>query len=68
MTFDLSSTLFFLAYVIVTTIYGLYMKRQGILMGINDTLLTLSESKSDILKSAMAELEQRAMRKFKERE
>jgi hypothetical protein len=68
MTFDLNSTLFFLAYVAVTTVYGVHMKRQGILMGINDTLLTLSESKSDILKAAMSELEQRAIRKFKDKE
>lgn len=48
----------------VTTIYGLYMKRQGILQGINDTLITIAESKSDILKDAMKELEERATRKF----
>ena len=67
MTFDLSSTVFFLAYIAVTTVYGLYMKRQGIILGINDTLLTLSESSSDVLKTAMIELEQRAMRKFKDK-
>lgn len=68
MTFDLNSTLFFLAYVAVTTVYGIHMKRQGILTGINETLITLSESKSEVLKTAMSELEQRAMRKFKDKE
>lgn len=64
MTFDLNSTLFFLVYVAVTTIYGIYMKRQGILLGINDTLITISQSSSEVLKDAMKELERRATEKF----
>lgn len=64
MTFDLNSTLFFLIYVAVTTVYGIYMKRQGILLGINDTLITISQSSSEVLKDAMKELERRATEKF----
>lgn len=64
MTFDLNSTLFFLVYVAVTTVYGIYMKRQGILLGINDTLITISQSSSEVLKDAMKELERRATEKF----
>lgn len=66
MTFDLNSTLFFLCYVLVTTAYGMYMRRMGIVQGINDTLITLSESKSEVLRDAMKALEARAARHFKD--
>ena len=65
MTFDLSSTLFFFAYVAVTTFYGMYMKRVGLLMGINETLITLSESKSDLVRDALKTLEEKAERHFR---
>lgn len=65
MTFDLASTAFFMAYIGVTTLYGIYMRRVGLMQGINETLITISESKSDILKAAMKELEDKAERHFR---
>jgi hypothetical protein len=66
MTFDIYSTGFFLCYVAVTTLYGMHMRRVGLIQGINDTLLTLSESKSDVVRDALKTLEEKATRHFKE--
>lgn len=67
MTFDIGSAVFFLCYVAVTTAYGLYMKRQGILLGISDTLIALSDSKSELIRDAMKALEDKAERKYRDK-
>jgi hypothetical protein len=65
MIFDVSSLVFFLCYIAVTTVYGAYMYRVGIVQGINNTLLTLSESRSELVRDALKALEQRANRSQK---
>ena len=66
MTLDISSVAFFLCYVAVTTAYGVYMRRVGLMQGINETLITLSESKSQVVRDALKDLEARAERHFRE--
>ena len=64
MTLDINSIAFFLCYIAVTTAYGIYMRRIGVIQGINDTLLTLSESKSEVVRDALMALENRAKKHF----
>jgi hypothetical protein len=66
MTIDLYSVAFFLCYIAVTTAYGFYMRRIGVMQGINETLITLSESKSEVVRDALKTLEARAERHFRE--
>lgn len=65
MTLDLNSIAFFLCYIAVTTAYGVYMRRVGLMQGINETLITLSESKSEVIRDALKALEDRAERHFR---
>lgn len=65
MTFDMTSLAFFLCYIAVTTVYGMYMRRVGLLQGINETLITLSESKSEVVRDALKTLEDRAEKHFR---
>lgn len=57
----------FLVYLAITTIYGLYMKRQGIMQGINETLITISRSDSEILQDALKELNAKAEAHFRDK-
>lgn len=65
MTLDIYSIAMFLCYIVVTTAYGMYMRRIGLLQGINETLLTLSESKSEVVRDALKALEDRAEKHFR---
>ncbi len=65
MTFDINSIVMFLCYIAVTTAYGVYMRRVGLMQGINETLITLSESKSDVIRDALKALEDRAEKHFR---
>lgn len=66
MTLDINSIALFLCYIAVTTAYGVYMRRVGVMQGINETLITLSESKSEVIRDALKTLETRAEKHFRE--